>query len=197
MSNKRITVFCGASLGNDDQYVQLAKEIGRWIAQSGYELVYGGARVGLMGVVADAVLQQAGKVYGVIPQMLVDRGASHQSITNIEIVPDMDVRKKRMMELGDVLIALPGGPGTLEEMAEAFSWARLGLNDKPSIYLDVDGYWQPVKEIYQRMVTKGFLTQNDYDKLYFVRSFEEINQIMASYIPPAVRTYPKKETKVD
>ncbi|OZG50241.1 TIGR00730 family Rossman fold protein [Bombiscardovia coagulans] len=188
--DKRITVYCGAALGKDERYVQLAKELGQWIARSDCALVYGGARVGLMGVVADCVLAEGGEVYGVMPQILVERGAGHQGLTHMEVVDNMDVRKKRLMELGDALIAIPGGPGTLEEMAEAFSWARLGLNDKPNVFFNIDGYWDPVREMFDVMVAKGFLTQVDRDKLFFTDSFSELEQVIANYTPPAIRTYP-------
>ncbi|BDR52554.1 cytokinin riboside 5'-monophosphate phosphoribohydrolase [Bombiscardovia nodaiensis] len=186
----RITVYCGAAQGNDERFVQLANDIGRWVAQSDRELVYGGGGVGLMGIVAQSVLSNGGQVYGVMPRVLVERHANFEGLTHMEVVDDMDVRKKRMMELGDALIAIPGGPGTLEEMAEAFSWARLGLNNKPSIFFNIDGYWDPIRDMFDRMVSKGFLTQVDRDKLYFLDSFDQIDQAIASYTPPAIRTYP-------
>ncbi|BDR55071.1 cytokinin riboside 5'-monophosphate phosphoribohydrolase [Bombiscardovia apis] len=188
--NTRITVYCGAAKGNDERYVELAEETGRWIASTGRELVYGGGGVGLMGIVAESTLSNGGQAYGIMPRMLVERGANFEGLTHMEVVDDMDVRKKRMMELGDALIAIPGGPGTLEEMAEAFSWARLGLNNKPSIFFNLDGYWDPIRDMFDRMVAKGFLTQEDRDKLYFTDSFEEIDRLIASYTPPSIRTYP-------
>ncbi|MCO6559120.1 MAG: TIGR00730 family Rossman fold protein [Bifidobacterium sp.] len=189
----KITVYCGAASGNDPKYAAAAKRLGERIAKSGDELVYGGGGVGLMGVVAQAVLDGGGKVHGIMPQMLIDRNAAAKGLTTMEVVDDMDERKRRMMELGDVLIAFPGGPGTLEEIAEAFSWARIGLNNKPCVFFDFDGYWQPMARMFDAMTAAGFLTAPDRAKLLFTDSYDEITRWAATYQPPKIRTFPERK----
>lgn len=186
----KITVYCGAAKGNEPKWAAEAERLGKWIAKGGNELVYGGGGVGLMGVVARAVLAGGGKVHGIMPQMLIDRGAAAEGLTTMEVVDDMDERKRRMMELGDVLIAFPGGPGTLEEIAEAFSWARIGLNNKPCVLFDLDGYWRPLAQTFDNMVAAGFLTAVDRDKLLVTDSVDEITSLVSTYTPPKIRTFP-------
>ncbi|MDF7640851.1 TIGR00730 family Rossman fold protein [Bifidobacterium sp. ESL0784] len=189
----KITVYCGAASGDDSKYAAAAKRLGEWIAANDDELVYGGGGVGLMGVVAQAVLDGGGKVHGIMPQMLIDRNAAARGLTTMEVVDDMDERKRRMMELGDVLIAFPGGPGTLEEIAEAFSWARIGLNNKPCVLFDLDGYWRPLAQMYDTMVSAGFLTAVDRTKLLVTDSVDEITRWVTAYQPPKIRTFPERK----
>ncbi|WEV72403.1 TIGR00730 family Rossman fold protein [Bifidobacterium sp. ESL0790] len=186
----KITVYCGAAKGNEPKWAAAAEQLGKWIAGGGNELVYGGGGVGLMGVVAQAVLDGGGKVHGIMPQMLIDRGAAAEGLTTMEVVDDMDERKRRMMDLGDVLVAFPGGPGTLEEIAEAFSWARIGLNNKPCVLFDLDGYWRPLAQTFDNMVAAGFLTAVDRDKLLVTDSVDEITNFVSTYTPPKIRTFP-------
>ncbi|WEV63997.1 TIGR00730 family Rossman fold protein [Bifidobacterium sp. ESL0732] len=190
----KITVYCGAASGNDPKYAAAAARLGKWIAGlNDGELVYGGGGVGLMGTVAQAVLDGGGKVHGIMPQMLIDRNAGATGLTTMEVVDDMDVRKRRMMELGDVLIAFPGGPGTLEEIAEAFSSSRIGLNNKPCVLFDLDGYWQPLAQMFDSMVSAGFLTAADRAKLLVTDSVDEITRFAATYQPPQIRTFPERK----
>ncbi|MDF7665927.1 TIGR00730 family Rossman fold protein [Bifidobacterium sp. ESL0745] len=189
----KITVYCGAASGDDPKYAAAAKRLGEWVAANNDELVYGGGGVGLMGVVAQAVLDGGGKVHGIMPQMLIDRNAAAKGLTTMEVVDDMDERKRRMMELGDVLIAFPGGPGTLEEIAEAISWSRIGLNNKPCVLFDLDGYWRPLAQMYDVMVSAGFLTAADRSKLLVTDSVDEITRFAATYQPPKVRTFPERK----
>jgi uncharacterized protein (TIGR00730 family) len=185
----KITVYCGAASGSKPDYGQSAKKLGVWIADSGFELVYGGGGVGLMGVIASAALSRGGKVHGIMPGILFERGAACPGLSDLEIVDDMDQRKRRMMELGDVYVAFPGGPGTLEEITQAFSWSRLGLTSKPSVFFDYAGYWSPVAAMYDRMVIDGFLTAQDRSKLLFTDSVDAIDAWVGSYVPPATRIY--------
>lgn len=154
-----ITVYCGANVGNSPSFAQAAKALGAWIVANGHTLVYGGGKVGLMGVVADEVLRHHGQAIGVIPTFLADRELGHPHITRLEIVDSMSARKNRMIELGDVYIALPGGPGTLEEIVEVISWARIDRHHKPCILLNIDGYYDELIHMFQKMVAKGFLTE--------------------------------------
>jgi uncharacterized protein (TIGR00730 family) len=182
-------VYCGAASGDSPKFEQAAISVADWIVDNDATLVYGGGSVGLMGIVARRVLQGGGKVHGVIPQMLRDRGTAMEGLTELSVVPDMTARKHMMLELGDVCLALPGGPGTLEEISEAFSWARLGLNTNPCIFLDVKGFWKPLAAMFDTMVSNGFLTATDREKLLFTSSLEPLNDWIATYKPPAVRQY--------
>jgi uncharacterized protein (TIGR00730 family) len=154
---QRITVFCGASLGHDPVHATLARSVGADLAQRGIGVVYGGGRVGLMGALADAALAGGGEVIGVIPQGLMDRELAHPDLTRLDVVRTLHDRKARMGELADAFIALPGGLGTLEELAEVVSWAQLDLHRKPIGLLDADGYWLPLLEWLDAAVEAGFV----------------------------------------
>ena len=151
-SRMNITVYCGASLGNDSAYQAAAEKLGKWIADGQHTLVYGGGKLGLMGVVADTVLAHQSKVIGIIPQFLQDREVSHPNLTKTVIVESMSERKNKMVELGDAYIALPGGPGTLEEIAEVISWARIGKNNNPCILFNEKGYFDSLRSFFIHMV---------------------------------------------
>lgn len=128
---------------------------------AGFRLVYGGAHVGLMGAVADAVLAAGGQAIGIIPQHLVDREVAHRGLTELHIVADMHTRKHKMAEMADAFIALPGAYGTLDELCEVLGWAQLGLHRKPILLLDIAGYWQPLFAMLDRAVQEGFLKQEN------------------------------------
>jgi len=153
----RIGVFCGSSVGNQPAFRQAAVELAGALARRGFGLVYGGARVGLMGVLADAMRQHGGEVIGVIPQALVDREIAHAGLTDLRVVGSMHERKALMVELADGFIALPGGYGTLEEFCEVLTWAQLGLHHKPCGLLDVTAYFDPLLALFDGAVAAGFL----------------------------------------
>ena len=153
----RIGVFCGSSVGNQPAFRQAAVDLARALARRGFGLVYGGARVGLMGVLADGMLQHHGEVIGVIPQALLDREIAHAGLTDLRVVGSMHERKALMVELADGFIALPGGYGTLEEFCEVVTWAQLGLHHKPCGLLDVDAYFDPLLALFDGAVAAGFL----------------------------------------
>jgi uncharacterized protein (TIGR00730 family) len=153
----RICVFCGASPGRDPAYVELAAAVGAGLATRGIGLVYGGGRVGLMGAVADAALAAGGEVIGVIPRRLVDRELAHPGLTELHVVGSLHERKAKMAALSDGFIALPGGLGTLEELAEVASWAQLELHDKPIGLLAPGDYWGPLLGWLDHAVSEGFI----------------------------------------
>ncbi len=184
-----ITVYCGASLGTKEIYQKATAELGEWIAKNNNTLVYGGGKVGLMGVVADSVLENNGKVIGIMPSFLRTRELAHTGLSESIIVETMSERKLKMIELGDCYIALPGGPGTLEEISEVVSWARIGKNNNPCIFLNIGGYYDDLKKFYDNMVKNGFLTAADRNKTLFAESIGEISDFIASYTPPEVRSY--------
>jgi uncharacterized protein (TIGR00730 family) len=154
---RRICVFCGASPGRRPAYLELAASVGSGLAARGIGVVYGGGRVGMMGAVADAAMAGGGEVIGVIPRGLVDRELAHRGISELRVVESLHERKALMTDLADGFIALPGGLGTLEELAEVASWAQLGLHAKPIGLLGTDGYWDPLVGWLDHAVDEGFV----------------------------------------
>jgi len=160
-----VCIFCGSSSGLNERYADAARLLARAIASSGITLVFGGGKVGLMGVVADEVLRNSGKVIGVIPKFLYQREVGHDGVTQLEIVQSMHERKKRMAELSDAFIAMPGGWGTLEELAEILTWKQLGLITQPVGLLNVDSFFDPLLTQFQQMTETGFLAKTNRDLL--------------------------------
>ncbi len=156
-----ICVFCGSAPGTDPAYADLTVALGTALAKADIGLVYGGASVGLMGLVADTVLRAGGEVIGVIPESLRDREIAHDGLTELHIVADMHERKKKMYELSAGFVALPGGYGTFEEVFESATWSQLGLHTdaliKPVVLLDVADYWRPLAEFLDAAVSAGFV----------------------------------------
>lgn len=154
---KRITVFCGSSSGTNPEYLRAAKSLGALFVERGIGLVYGGGNVGLMGAIADAVLAKGGEVIGVIPGGLVAREVAHRGVTELRVVETMHERKSIMSELADGFIAMPGGFGTLEEIAEVLTWGQLGMHKKPCAFLNVAGYYDALLAFFDRAVKDGLL----------------------------------------
>ena len=177
----KITVFCGANNGKSESYIKNATELGEWIADNNHTLVYGGGKIGLMGVIADTVLENRGKVIGIMPQFLVDREISHTGITEFIIVNDMSDRKTKLVDLGDVFIALPGGPGTLEEISQVISWVRVGKKDVPCILMNINGYYDFLEQYFDKMVVEGFLTIEDRKNTLFTDNIEEMERFIFNY----------------
>ena len=152
-----ICVFCGSSSGGDPRFSEAAASLGEAIATGGHRLVYGGGHVGLMGVVADAAIRSGADVIGVMTEQLVAAEVAHQGLTTLEVVSTMHARKARMAELSDGVIVLPGGFGTLDETFEIITWTQLGLVSMPTVFLDVDGYFESLFDFVQRSVSAGFV----------------------------------------
>ncbi|MCA8922665.1 MAG: TIGR00730 family Rossman fold protein [Planctomycetes bacterium] len=157
LTRPRITVYCGSRFGGRPTYKHLAEAFGKALAASGLELVYGGGAVGLMGAVADAVLEAGGRVTGVIPRHLARDEIAHGGLSELFVVETMQERKTLMATLAGGFVALPGGIGTLEEIIEMLSWSQLGLHDKPLVLLDVDGYWDPLLALFEHSIGEGFI----------------------------------------
>lgn len=162
---KNICVYCGSSYGRQAVYIETAQALGELLAERGIRLIYGGAKVGLMGVVADAALSNGGEVIGVIPDSLVTHEVAHTGLTDLIITDSMHTRKMRMAELADAFIALPGGWGTLDEMFEVLTWAQLGFHQKPCGLLNVAGYYEGLKQFFKHTIEEAFVRSSNYDLL--------------------------------
>ncbi|GAB1786479.1 MULTISPECIES: LOG family protein [Priestia] len=186
---KRIAVFCGSSNGASDLYIQGAKDLGKELAKRNISLVYGGASVGVMGAVADAVLEAGGHVIGVMPTFLEEREISHKNLSELIVVESMHERKAKMAELVDGFITLPGGPGTLEEFFEIFTWAQLGLHQKPCGLLNINDYYTPLISLFNHMTEEQFL-QEKYRSMALVDTEPQgLLDQFNTYQPPSVKTY--------
>ncbi len=178
-----VAVYCGSRFGDLPAYTQAARALGQLIAERGGSVVYGGGRVGLMGVVADAALAAGGQVVGVIPQALMDREVGHTALTELHVVQTMHERKQLMAERADAFIALPGGIGTLEELYEVWSWQQLGYHDKPVALLNVAGYYDALLQFMRVSHERGFVSSLQYRALLVdddpVRLLERIGEAAA------------------
>jgi uncharacterized protein (TIGR00730 family) len=183
---KRVCVFSGSSSGAGAKYLAAARDLGVELARRNLGLVYGGATVGLMGAIADAVLDAGGHVTGVIPTQLVEKELAHQSLQDLRVVATMHERKALMASMADAFIALPGGMGTLEEMFEILTWMQLGLHRKPGGLLDVDGYYQPLLAFLDQAVEARFLRSEHRALLMVADSPAMLLDAFASYTAPTV-----------
>ena len=180
---RSICVYCGSNAGSKPVYTERAIALGNRIAKEGLALVYGGGNVGLMGVVADAVLEAGGEVIGVIPEQLVNWEVAHKGVTRLEVVANMHERKARMFDLADGFVALPGGFGTLDEMFEMLTWRQLGIGDKPCAFLDVDGFYAPLLAMMDRMVEERFLHPEQRRDLWYGEDLDALFAWMREYTP--------------
>jgi uncharacterized protein (TIGR00730 family) len=182
----RICVFCGSSNGQE-VHLAAARLVGRTLAERGIGIVYGGAKVGTMGAVADAALAAGGEVIGVIPESLVNWEVAHDGLTEQHIVDGLHARKALMAELSDAFVALPGGVGTMEELFEVWTWAQLGLHDKPVGLLDVDGFYEHLLRFTDTMVEAGFLRKPYRDVLLVDSDLPALLDRFAAYRPPTYK----------
>ncbi|APT57711.1 Rossman fold protein, TIGR00730 family [Roseomonas gilardii] len=183
---KRVCVFCGASGGARPVYAETARALGEAIAARGLDLVYGGGKVGLMGVVADAALANGSEVDGVIPEALMQREVGHGSVTRLHVVGSMHERKAMMAELSDGFVILPGGFGTMEEVFEVLTWSQLGLHTKGAVFLDVDGYWTHLMKALDGMQAEGFLKPEHRLLAMRAETPDQALDMLAAFRPPEV-----------
>jgi len=186
---RTLCVYCGSNAGASPAYTEAARALGARIAKDGLRLVYGGGNVGLMGILATSVLDAGGEVTGVIPGQLVEWEVAHKGLTELIVVDSMHQRKQRMFELSDGFIALPGGFGTLDEMFEMLTWRQLGLGDKPCAFLDVDGFWQPLMVMLDRMVGERFLHPDQRHDLWHGDDFDAMLAWMQRYTPASANKW--------
>ena len=178
-----VCVYCGSNAGARPVYAERATELGTRLAREGMAVVYGGGNVGLMGIVADAALAAGGEVIGVIPEQLVGWEVAHRGLTRLEVVANMHERKKRMFDLADAFVALPGGFGTLDEMFEMLTWRQIGIADKPCAFLDVDGFYAPLMTMLDHMVAERFLHAEQRRDLWYGTEIDAFIGWMRSYQP--------------
>jgi hypothetical protein len=181
---KRICVYCGSNSGNRAEYISAAKELGKEFVKRDISLIYGGARVGIMGAIADQVLALGGEVIGVMPQALIDKEVAHTQLSELIVVESMHQRKSKMEQLSDGFIALPGGLGTIEELFEMLTWAQLGLHNKPCAILNIASYFDPLCGFLEHAATEGFVKPSHAKMLLIKTNPIELLNAMDHYNPP-------------
>ncbi len=184
-----VCVFCGSREGSRPAYAETARRTGREIARRGLGLVYGGGRVGLMGALADAALEEGGEVVGVITEALISREIAHAGLTKLHVVGSMHERKMLMADLSDGFVTLPGGYGTLEEFFEVLSWAQLSIHEKPCGLLDVNGFWDPLSTLFDQAVTEGFVRPDHRSLVLTEGDPRVLLERMERYTPPETRKW--------
>lgn len=186
---KKIAVYLGSRFGNCLEYREQAKELGKFLVKHNLELVYGGGKEGLMGILAEEVLKKGGYVHGVTTKQLFNRGTAYEAVQDLKILSTMDQRKLTMMNEADGMLAFPGGIGTLEEISQAISWISLGDNAKPVAFYNYHGYYNDLQKMFLHMNKEGFLETSYVKALCFSDSFDKILQFMRQYQAPASRQY--------
>ncbi len=183
----KIAVFCGSSFGRLPEYQQQAKLLGQALAGRNIELIYGGGHVGLMGTIADAVLDAGGRVTGVIPTALKSKEIAHANLSHLIVVKDMHERKATMAELADAFIAMPGGAGTLEEIFEAWTWAMLGYHQKPCAFFNAGGYYDKLLSFIDHMTEEAFLRPGYQEMLIINQNPDALLEAIITYVPPSAK----------
>ncbi|OGW34144.1 MAG: Rossman fold protein, TIGR00730 family [Nitrospirae bacterium GWC2_56_14] len=183
---RTICVYCGSSIGREASYAEQARLLGTTLARRGYGLVYGGAQIGLMGIIADAVLEAGGKAVGVMPKALLEKEVGHSGLTEFHVVESMHDRKALMAELADGFVALPGGIGTFEELFEIWTWAQLGFHRKPCGLLNVAGYYDHLVAFLDHAAAEGFVKEAQREMLIVAESVDELLARFERYMPPPV-----------
>ena len=184
-----VCIFCGSNHGTDPLYTEVAQATGRYLAQNGHKIVYGAGSVGLMGEIADAALAEGGEVIGVIPGFLKEKEVDHKGLTELFVTKTMHTRKAKMADLSQGFIALPGGYGTLDELAEILTWAQLGLHKHPIGLLNVGGYFDHLVTFFQHSVSQGFVRQDNLDILLVADDLPTLLEKMANYQAPDVEKW--------
>lgn len=181
-----IAVYCGSSSGTDPSYVEVASAFGAVLAENSIRLVYGGGEVGLMGTIADSVMQNGGQVLGVIPKGLFSRELKHTGLTELIETSSMHERKQIMADEADAFVAMPGGLGTLEELAEVATWAQLGIHNKPIAVLDINEFWTPFMQFIDGAISAGFIKEVNRSIIAKIDKVEDVIPILRAYDVPYV-----------
>jgi uncharacterized protein (TIGR00730 family) len=193
---KSVCVYCGSANGAKPLYADAARAFGRTLVQAGLALIYGGGKVGLMGVIADTVMAEGGRAIGVIPELLVNKEVAHHGLTELHVVPDMHHRKKMMADLSDAFVAMPGGVGTLEELFEVYTWAQLGYHGKPVALLNIAGFYDPLMRMLRHTVDEGFMRQSYLDILQMDADPVALIGKLQRYQPPTSDKWAIKRNSV-
>jgi len=186
---RSLCVYCGSSGRGRDSHHEAARRLGRLMAEAGVRLVYGGGRIGMMGLIADAVLAAGGEVVGIIPRFLDQVEVGHSGVSRMIVTDNMHERKEKMAELADAFVILPGGLGTLDETFEILTWKQLQLHDKPVVIADIDGYWQPLVDLVDRMIEENYARPEHRNMFRVVGSVDEVL--------PALEEMPEFRTEVE
>ena len=186
---KKIAVYCGSSASPNEIYRTRTAQLGRYLAENNMDIIFGGGKVGMMGILADAALEAGGNVIGVIPGFLHVKEVAHTGLTQLITVDTMHERKALIEQMCDAAIALPGGFGTLEELFEMLTWGQLGLHDKAVGILNINGFYEQFLAAVDRMVDEGFLKDVNRDMLLVSEHIEELLELMRNYAPPRVRKW--------
>jgi uncharacterized protein (TIGR00730 family) len=189
---KSLCVYCGSARGRSPRYVAAAKELGEAMAERSIRLIYGGARIGIMGEVADAVMKNGGEVIGVIPEHLQTTEVGHSGITELKVVESMHVRKKLMFDLSDGFAVLPGGYGTLDELFEIVTWRMLKLHDKPVVVLNIDGYWDALQKLIDQLIREGFAREDSRQYFSVVNSVGRMFDLLDQPADIQVKEHPER-----
>jgi len=189
---KSLCVYCGSANGHDSVFMESAQELGRELAGRNIRLIYGGARIGVMGAIADACLQAGGKVTGVIPHHLDDVEVGHRGLTELKIVPSMHERKKLMFDMADAFAILPGGLGTLDEFFEILTWRQLRLHDKPVILVNIEGYWDSFITLIDNIIHNGFAKPEVRQHYSIVNQISRLFDMLATPADTAIADHPER-----
>ena len=191
---ERVCVFCGSNGGTDPAYVTAAADTGRFLASQGVGIVFGGGRVGLMGKIADTVMEEGGSVTGIIPRSLAEKEVAHEHLSELHIVGSMHERKAMMAELSDGFIAMPGGFGTFEEICEMITWTQLGFQIKPCGILNVHGYYDDLISLFDNATEKGFIRPEHRELVLVGETIEELFDAMTGFEPPGLDKWIDRDT---
>lgn len=189
---KSVCVYCGSSLGHDQRHRTAAAQFGRTLAEAGVELVYGGGNIGLMGVLADAAIAGGGRVTGIIPEDLKRAELAHDGLSDLVTVTSMHERKRQMFERSDAFVALPGGPGTLDETIEVITWRQLRLHGKPVLILNDGDYWRPLLDLFDHAIAGGFARESFRQLFLVVDRVEEVLPALSQYRAPDLPDRPER-----
>lgn len=187
-----ICVYCGSSTGKQPVFGEQASNLGRAIASRGIRLVYGGGRVGLMGLCADAALSAGGEVVGIIPEHLERKEVGHAQVSELIVVGSMHERKSRMSDMSDAFVVLPGGLGTLDETFEIITWKQLRLHDRPIVVIDIEGFWRPLLQLVSAQVEAGFVRPEHAELFTVVSSVDAVFDALDREAEPAIETKPER-----
>lgn len=175
---KSVCVYCGSSGRVDETHKNAAREMGRILADNNIRLVYGGGRAGLMGIIADTVMDNGGEVTGIIPSHIADREIQHTGLTELQVVDTMHVRKQMMVDRSDAFVVLPGGIGTLDETCEIMTWRQLGIHDKPIVIANINDYWTPFLQTLDSIIDAGFMREDDKNIAIVVKTIDNVLQAL-------------------